>query len=243
MHHMPHVAGPLRRTLAAIHALREPPTCIVATGDLTESGALEEYRRLRDILSESEIPVYLLAGNHDRRGMLRAVFSHHAYMHETPRALQYTIESELLRVIALDSSEPPRRGGYLDEERLTWLHEALRARPRTRTILALHHPPFQTQVGAFDAQPFAGRERLGEIVRENPQIARIICGHVHQMLWRPWCGTVAVSAPSTAPTLALHSRGVLRWEPGGFLLHRYDWNADVTTQLVRVSSEPIAVGA
>ncbi len=225
LHHMPHVAGPLRRTLAAIHALPERPSCIVATGDLTESGTREEYRRLRKILDEFEIPVYLLAGNHDRR------------------AMQFTIESELLRVIALDSSIPPRRGGYLDEERLNWLVEALRARPRTRTILAMHHPPFQTQVGAFDSQPFAGRERLGAIVRENPQIARIVCGHVHQMLWRPWFGTVAVSAPSTAPTLALHPRGVLRWEPGGFLLHRYDWNADVTTQLVRVSSEPIAVGA
>ncbi|HZZ66291.1 MAG TPA: metallophosphoesterase [Candidatus Baltobacteraceae bacterium] len=40
--HIPHVAGPLRRTLAAIHALRERPECIIATGDLTESGAHNE---------------------------------------------------------------------------------------------------------------------------------------------------------------------------------------------------------
>jgi Icc protein len=241
--HMPHVAGPLRRTLAAINALAERPTCIVATGDLTESGNREEYRRLREIIAESEIPVYLLPGNHDRREMMRAVFPDHAYLHGAGQAIQYAIESEFLRVVALDSSDPPLRGGFLDESRLCWLVETLQARPRTPTILAMHHPPFHTGVGAFDAQPFEGRERLADIVREHPQIRRIICGHVHQVLWRPWSGTFAISAPSTAPTLALHARGALRWEPGGLLLHAYDWDADISTTLVRFSAEPVAVGA
>lgn len=241
--HIPHVTGPLRRTLAAIHSLRERPACIIATGDLTESGTYPEYRRLRELIAGSDIPIYLLPGNHDRRQPMRAIFPDHAYLHGAGEAIQFTIESPLLRVVALDSSEPSHRGGFLTMDRLAWLEKRLNERPRTPTIVAMHHPPFPTHVGAFDAQTFRGRERLAAILCEHSQVRRVICGHMHQMLWRPWCGTIAVTAPSTAPTLALHARGIFKWEPGGFLLHRYGWNADVSTHFVRLAAEPIAIGA
>ena len=241
--HIPQVGRPLRRALRTVHEMRERPSFIIATGDLTEHGTLVEYRRLRSILDECEIPVFLLPGNHDSREALRAVFDDHSYLHGPGSGIQYAIDSELLRVVALDSSEPSHRGGFFDDERLDWLESRLCERPGTPTILAMHHPPFTTRVGAFDAQGFEGRERLAAIVRTNPQIRRIVCGHVHQMISRPWCGTLAVSAPSTAPTLALHVRGGVRWEPGGLLLHHYDWDADVTTHLLRVSAEPVSLGA
>jgi 3',5'-cyclic-AMP phosphodiesterase len=100
----------------------------------------------------------------------------------------------------------------------------------------MHHPPFPTGVRNFDGQPFAGREALAAIVSEYPQIQRVVCGHVHQALVRTWCGTLGVTAPSTAPTLVLHPRAPgLSWEPGGFLLHRYDAHAGMTTKLVRTA--------
>ncbi|MBV8582347.1 MAG: metallophosphoesterase, partial [Candidatus Eremiobacteraeota bacterium] len=101
LHHMPHVKRPLRRALAAIADWSERPACIVATGDLTQSGTPEEYRTLREILRESEIPVFLVPGNHDRRDALRAGFRDHIYLHEFGPAIQYAIEFSHLRVIAL----------------------------------------------------------------------------------------------------------------------------------------------
>jgi 3',5'-cyclic-AMP phosphodiesterase len=245
LHHMPHVAQPLRRALATIAALPEPPQCVIATGDLTESGAPEEYARLREIVAESTVPVYLVAGNHDRREPMRSVFFDHRYL-QGSGPIQYTIEMPSLRVIALDTSEGTRRGGYLDRSRLQWLADRLRERPATSTILAMHHPPFPTGVRNFDAQPFEGREDLAAIVLEHSQIRRIVCGHVHQPLARNWCGTICVSAPSTAPTLVLHPRAPgLSWEPGGFLLHRYEDEGAMTTELVRTASEsePVALTA
>jgi 3',5'-cyclic AMP phosphodiesterase CpdA len=52
LHHMPHVAQPLHRVLAAIDRLRPAPDCIIATGDLTEAGTFAEYARLREILND-----------------------------------------------------------------------------------------------------------------------------------------------------------------------------------------------
>ncbi|HZY99671.1 MAG TPA: phosphodiesterase [Candidatus Baltobacteraceae bacterium] len=238
LHHMPHVAQPLRKALNAIERWPQRPACIVATGDLTESGSPEEYRRLRELLEPFGVPIYLVPGNHDNRDAIRKAFPDRAYLHEFEPAIQFTVEFRALRVIALDTSQGRRRGGYLDKTRLAWLTDRLAERPLTPTILAMHHPPFPTGVPNFDGQQFEGRDALGAIVREHPQICRVIGGHVHQPLVRPWCGTVGVTAPSTAPTLVLHPRAPgLSWEPGGFLLHRYDADAGLTTELVRTLTQ------
>lgn len=234
--HMPHVVRPLRKAIQAIARLRPRVDCIVATGDLTETGAPLEYRRLRDILSESSVPVYLIPGNHDNRAALRAAFPDHRYLHENLFALHFTIESERLRIVVLDSSTPGHSGGSLDDVALRWLDTRLEERPRTPTIVALHHPPFPTGVRRFDRQRFEGRESLGEIVRKHLQIRRIVCGHVHQPIAAVWCGRICVSAPSTAPTLTLSpQRSGLGWEPGGFLIHRLH-AGELTTTVVRTAN-------
>jgi 3',5'-cyclic AMP phosphodiesterase CpdA len=245
LHHMPHVAKPLRQVLAAIARLRPRPGCIIATGDLTEGGTHAEYTRLREILSEQpSIPIYLLPGNHDRREPLQGVFSDHRYLRESPDGVLFTIECESLRIIALDSTDERRSGGNLPGARLEWLRRRLEERRETATILAMHHPPFPTGIAPFDRQTFQGRDELARIVWMNPQIQRIICGHIHQPIAAPWCGTLSVSAPSTAPTLALHPRALgLCWDPGGFLVHRYEQDAGLTTSLIRIAAKPISLSA
>ena len=39
--------------------------CIIATGDMSETGSLESYRLLKHGLSKIIIPVYIIPGNHD----------------------------------------------------------------------------------------------------------------------------------------------------------------------------------
>lgn len=132
LHHMPHVAGPLRRALAAIAKLQPAPECIVATGDLTEGGATAEYARLRELIERCPLPIYLIPGNHDRADALRSAFPGHRYLFQSPCGICYTIERERLRVIALDSSSECYSGGWLDRSRLDWLRRCLRERPSTR---------------------------------------------------------------------------------------------------------------
>jgi len=245
LHHMPHVAQPLHRVLIEIAEVRPAVNCIVATGDLTESGTDAEYARLREILEDhAGVPVYLLAGNHDRREPLRSIFLDHKYLRDSAHGVLFTIELQAFRIVALDSSDERCGGGYLTEARLEWLSGQLRERPHTPTLLAMHHPPFLTGIRPYDRQPFEGRDELGAIVRRNPQVRRIICGHVHQPLASAWNGTLGVSAPSTAPTLVLHPRAPgLSWEPGGFLLHRYEQSTGLTTTLIRIAAKPVALTA
>lgn len=243
LHHMPHVARPLRRVMDAITRLQ--PDLVIATGDLTEGGTLDEYVRLREILSEyAGIPIYLVPGNHDRCEPLRNVFWNHRYLRVSQHGVLFTIETEALRIIALDTSDEGRRGGLLSSARLEWLRRRLAERPDTPTIVAMHHPPFPTRIRSFERQAFRGREEFARLVRANQQVRRIVCGHVHQPLAAMWCGRLCVTAPSTAPTLALHPHSIVpSWEPGGFLVHRYERNAGLSTTLVRLSAQPVALTA
>lgn len=69
--------------------------------------------------------------------------------------------------------------------------------------------------------------------------------HLRQTFTNPSRGAGAelgVSAPSTAQRLTLHPhRSGLAWEPGGFLLHTYDFAEGLTTTLMRVEQEPATV--
>ncbi len=232
---MPNTADYLRRTIARLHAMQPRPDIVLATGDLTERGSPHEYRRLRSILGRLEIPHFLIPGNHDDRESLRRAFRDHRYLRTFERHASFAIDAWPLRIIGLDSTQPGRSGGWLDDERLAWLDAELRAHPRRPTILAMHHPPFRTGVPAMDAYGFVNAEGLGAIVRAHPQIARIIAGHLHTVLMRPWNGTIACTAPSTSPQFVLgRSRLGIGVESAGFLVHEWSFNADVHTFIVRL---------
>ncbi len=215
--------------------MRPRPNLVVATGDLTERGSPHEYRRLRSILGRLEIPYLLIPGNHDDREALRRAFRDHRYLRTFERHASFAVDAWPLRLIALDSTLPGRSGGYLDDERLEWLQSELEAHPRRPTILAMHHPPFRTGVRVLDASGFINANALGAVVRANPQIARLIAGHLHTTVMQPWNGTVACTAPSTSPQFVI-GRSRLRFgiESPGFLLHEWSFNAEVHTFVVRL---------
>ena len=76
---------------------------------------------------------------------------------------------------------------------------------------------------------------LATVVRAHPQIARIVAGHLHTILMRPWNGTIACTAPSTSPQFVIgRSRLGIGVESAGFLLHDWSFNADVRSFIVRL---------
>jgi 3',5'-cyclic-AMP phosphodiesterase len=235
LHHMPNTTDYLNRTIDRLHALNPRPGVVIATGDLTERGSPHEYRRLRSTLARLEIPHFLIPGNHDDRESLRRAFRDHRYLRTFAAHASFAIDAWPMRILGLDSTAPGRAGGILDDERLDWLDHELSAHPRRPTIIAMHHPPFRTGVPAMDAYGFENAGRMGEIVRRHPQIARIVAGHLHTVLMRPWNGTIACTAPSTSPQFVIgRSRLGIGVESAGFLVHEWSFNADVHTFIVRV---------
>ncbi|OLO08385.1 phosphodiesterase [Salinicola sp. MH3R3-1] len=209
-------------TVAALNALDPRPEVVLITGDATDFGRPEEYATLAERLAPLEIPWYLIAGNHDDRQAMRAAFPEHDYLGEGP-FIQYAIERFPLRLLALDTLIPGEGRGELCAQRLDWLAARLAEQPERPTLIFMHHPPFATGIAHMDAIGLTGAAEMAAIVRDYPNVERIICGHVHRTIFQRFAGTIASCCPSTAHQVALDLRdngpSAFVMEPPGYQLH------------------------
>jgi 3',5'-cyclic-AMP phosphodiesterase len=215
-------AACLARAVATLNALNPRPDVVVATGDLTDHGAAEEYANLRMLLAPLQMPAYLIPGNHDSRDGIRAAFGADSYL-PTDGFLHYVIENYPLRIIALDTHIPGEHGGLLCAERLQWLDRTLAAAPNKPTVLMMHHPPFPTGIAHMDVHSLHNPAAFAEVVRRHPQVERILCGHLHRTIDHRFAGTIAGTCPSTAHQLVLDmaegAPAEFTFEPPGYQLH------------------------
>lgn len=203
----------LDRAVAHLNALDPRPDLVLATGDLTQQESAAEYALVKAGLAGLEMPVYVLPGNHDDRGRLRAAFAEAGYLPAEGEFLHYVIEDGALRIIALDSHDPGKVSGALCAARLAWLDSRLAEAPDRPTLIALHHPPFATGIPIFDRIGCRDGAALGKVVARHPQIERILCGHVHRPIDVRWCGTVVSVTPSTAYQYPLELREGIEFTP------------------------------
>ena len=224
-------AACLARAVAALNALVPRPDITVVTGDLVDHGEPEEYEHLLALLSRLQMPFFVIPGNHDAREPLRDAFRSAGYL-SANGFLQYAIEDYPLRIVALDTLIPGQHSGSLCAERLGWLDSTLAAQPERPTVIVMHHPPFPTAITYMDKYGLDNSAALAEIVARNPQVERILCGHLHRAIDRRFAGTVAGTAPATAHQLRLNlvPGAPLRFvaEPPGYQLHLWQDGAVVT---------------
>jgi 3',5'-cyclic-AMP phosphodiesterase len=214
------VAG-LRAAVESVRRLPDRPDAILMSGDLADNAADGEYELVRDLLAEIGVPVFVLPGNHDDRDRLRAHFD----LPGAPGApVQYAADLGPLRLLVLDSTRPGEARGELDCARLEWLDAELAAAPDRPTVLALHHPPVSTGIGAWDeiGLPVDDRRAFGEVVHRHPHVRRIVAGHIHRAMTGELAGRAVVAVPSTyvQGRLSFNS-GELETapEPPGFGVH------------------------
>jgi 3',5'-cyclic AMP phosphodiesterase CpdA len=234
-------AGLLARAVQHLLGLVPRPDVVLATGDLVDAGAPEEYRHLRELLAPLPMPVYLIPGNHDERRAMVHAFADHAYL---PRDgfLQYALDEYPLRLIGLDTLVPGKTGGEMCEERCAWLAATLARAPGRPTVLFMHHAPFLTGIEHMDTYGLDGIERMAEVVKRHPQIDRIVCGHLHRPIQVRWCGTVVMTAPSTAHQVVLDLRQqaalAFAMEPPAVLLHMWREGVGLVTHTSFVGDYP-----
>jgi 3',5'-cyclic-AMP phosphodiesterase len=197
-----------RATAAAVDAVRAlmpAPHAVLVTGDIAESAAEGEYERARELLAPLAMPVHVLPGNHDDPDALRAHlggdWSH-----------GFVFQAGGLRVVAMDSTRPGHDDGRLSDERLEWLATELALKPATPTVVAMHHPPILTGIESLDRLGIPAEERtaLGSVLAANPQVRRLVAGHVHRAAF----GMVGTCGVVTAPAAFLEAR----LEIGGTIL-------------------------
>ena len=216
---------------AIAHLAKLSPAAVVITGDLVHHVQKAEYIRLKKMLTQLTMPVYLIPGNHDSRELIRETFTNHTYLPVTG-FIHYTIETYPLRLIMLDTNVPGEGRGELDSDRLTWLDHQLSHQPDRPTLIFMHHPPFATGIELMDGFSLSGHQALANIVKKYDCIKRIGCGHIHRPIQTLWAKTLAYTVPSPVHQVSLdlsNQSTTFTMEPPAYCVHLWQPDAELVS--------------
>ncbi|CAH0127414.1 3',5'-cyclic adenosine monophosphate phosphodiesterase CpdA [Microbacterium oxydans] len=189
------------RTLEAIRQVHPHPAAIVVTGDLTDLGEPDAYRRLRAALepvaAELGTVVVWVAGNHDERPALREALLDLA---PTEEPVTGVWDLDGLRLIALDTSVPGWHHGDLDDAQLAWLRDVLAEPAPHGTLLAMHHPPLPSHLPLFDILELRHQDELAEVIRGS-DVRGILAGHLHYSAHGTFAGVPVSVSSATCYTM------------------------------------------
>jgi 3',5'-cyclic AMP phosphodiesterase CpdA len=214
------------RAFQAVAAFRPRPDVVLITGDLTECGLEAEYANLTALLARYlDLPVYVVPGNHDRRGNFRASLAHLPGVTAHPDYVQYAIDSHAVRLVMLDTVVPGAGHGELRSEQLEWLDQMLAAVPDKPTLIGMHHPPFNCGIAHMDKIALRNIANFVAVIARHKQVERIVCGHHHRPIVTRVAHAIASIAPSVAHqvemTLDPNAPAAFVFEPPAFQIHSW----------------------
>lgn len=226
----------LAQVLRVLNEGPNRPDLLLATGDLTDRGDPDSYRRLAEAFSACTFPIWPCMGNHDDRASFAQHFPH---IPQEDGFVHYVIPLEGRRIIILDTLEPGRHGGAFCDARAAWLKARLDEDAATPTLIVMHHPPVEVGIewmNTHPEEPWVARFMAAIAGRSN--IMAILCGHIHRTITAPWQGTTVAVCSSTAPQLALDlrpmdpaapdDRAMIVADAPAFALHRWTEHGLIT---------------
>ena len=176
------------------------PDAIVFTGDLTDAGEPEAYRKLRKVVepfaAELGAELVWVMGNHDNRAELR-----NWLLDEAPSMapLDRVRMIDGLRIITLDTSVPGHHYGEVSKSQLDWLARQLEVPAPHGSILALHHPPIPSVLDLAVTVELRDQASLGRVLKGS-DVRAILAGHLHYSTNATFVGIPVSVASATCYT-------------------------------------------
>ncbi len=183
-----------------------------ATGDLSQDGSAESYRRVKAHFARLGAPVHCLPGNHDSPATLAEV------MPGDGVHVERTFCYGGWQIVFLDSTVAGEDDGRLSTDELAALDQALRDRPTLYALVALHHHPLALGGAWGDWVSLANPDDLFAVLDRYPRVCGVLWGHIHQP-FDGARGTVRLmGSPSTCIQFAPGEQGELATgpEPPGY---------------------------
>jgi Icc protein len=180
----------LDAVLALVRARERNIDVLLVTGDISDQGGPQAYRRLLAGTRELGATARWLPGNHDDAAVMRTALRGDV-------RLQRNLLCDGWQIITLDSTVAGAAGGNLAAPELAALRACLRAEPQRHALICLHHHVMPVGCAWIDAQIVANAEAFWRELAPFPQVRAVLCGHVHQAL-DSFRGDVRVfTSPST----------------------------------------------
>jgi len=231
------------RAFRAVAALNPRPDVVLLTGDVTECGLVAEYDILVALLHRLlPMPVFVIPGNHDRRGNFRDVLGYLPGVTADKEFVQYVVDDAPVRLVMLDTIVPGAGHGFLCGARLEWLERTLAAAPDKPTLIGMHHPPFLCGIEHMDNINLRNSDDFAAVIARHTQVRRIVCGHHHRAIVGQVAHAIATIAPSVAHQVELDltpgAAGAFVMEPPAYQLHRWSAASGIITHTAYVDAAP-----
>ncbi|MGB0865920.1 MAG: metallophosphoesterase [Granulosicoccaceae bacterium] len=199
----------LEFVIQSINDLDTKPDTIVVTGDVANSGTASGYTLFKDLVTTLGIPVYWLAGNHDKPKEMSTIAD------ENPISAASSATLGAWRYIGLNSQVLGESYGHLSAQELGFLKRELEKCPTRPTLLALHHTPC-SPCADTNCQ-LKNREELFSILDSHSQVQLILAGHTHQAEQQRVGEIEVFTAPSTFAQ-ATHAHDLSDVDPEDFFV-------------------------
>lgn len=168
----------LAQIKAEVTEAKQKIDLILVTGDVSQDGSAESYRRFHEFIKSFSVPTYYLQGNHDYSEPMRVEFGE-------ANLAPCTVSSETMasspwKIILLNSSVEDQVSGHFGEEQITYLKQQLSQDTLSPVMVCFHHHPMLIDCGWLDQQVIDDAEQLFAVLDQHSNVRLCIYGHVHQ---------------------------------------------------------------
>ena len=214
---------------------------VLATGDITQDGSEDAYRRFIAASQRLPAPCYWIPDNHDDAELMAEV--------GRPLGLSRPwVDLGNWRIVLLDTSISGAVPGRLAASQLQIVDDALASADERHVMVCLHHQPvdigsdWMAPIGLLNPQDLLGR------IQHRPEVKVVLWGHIHQQFDQQLGHLRLLATPSTCVQFAAGSSDFATdtLAPGYRWLRLYD-DGRIETAVRRLPEglflpEPGAVG-
>ncbi len=183
-------ADSLARVVEQVLAEQQHIDLVVASGDISQDGSVESYRRFEQLTAPIKAPMRWFAGNHDEPVPMEQAAKGREY-------LEPVVDLGNWRITLLDSSVPGSVPGYLAPNQLQLLAEQLSEAPERHHLVCFHHHPVSIDCKWMEPIGLRNPHALFDVLDRFPQARAVLWGHIHQDFERERNGVRLIASPST----------------------------------------------
>lgn len=163
----------------------------VVTGDLIQDDSVEAYGHFRQLLTQLQLPVYCLPGNHDIRALMQKALA------GPPFYYCESVERDGWLVVCIDSCVNDTAGGSVIEAEFRRLEQQIAATSAANVMVCLHHPPVPMGSKWLDTVGLDNGDEFLQRISASGKVRLAIFGHVHQQYEADHSSVRIIATPST----------------------------------------------
>lgn len=179
----------LKKAFQDAMSLTPLPNLFLVSGDITEDGSVKSYKRFKRIFDDSNVPVYVVPGNHDDETKMKSVFEN---------SIIHFKKNEIIdnwNFMFVNSRVPNKGYGRIRNSSLKEIENILADNPNRPTLVLLHHPPLSPCPS--HGCKLENERPLLELLKKMSSTSIILSGHMHMEIARSEDNVSLLTAPST----------------------------------------------